>query len=271
MAEKKFQDLDLNNAFLFSAALEDAETCRMILEIILGQPVPKVCVHTEHSLLLNSDYRSARLNIYASDEFHVEYNLEMQNENTGSLPQRSRFYQAVMDASALQPGDDYSELPPVYTVFICTFDPFNLNCYRYTFENICVEKDFPLKDGTKKIFLNTRGKNPQEVPEELVNFLHYVENSTDEYVRETDDTAIVRLHSRVSALKKNREWEHRYMQVEELIRRAELKAEKKGHRDGQEQMLKLVRHMIADGSQDQLVRLESDESFYQEMLKKYQI
>ena len=35
--EKTFQELDLCNSFLFAAALEDSETCRLVLEIILGQ------------------------------------------------------------------------------------------------------------------------------------------------------------------------------------------------------------------------------------------
>lgn len=39
---KKFKELDLSNAFLFAAALEDPQTCRLVLEIILGRKVPKV-------------------------------------------------------------------------------------------------------------------------------------------------------------------------------------------------------------------------------------
>ena len=32
-----FQELDLCNSFLFAAALEQPEICRLVLEIILGQ------------------------------------------------------------------------------------------------------------------------------------------------------------------------------------------------------------------------------------------
>ena len=39
---KKFQDLDLSNAFLFAAALEDPQTCRLVLEIILGRKVESI-------------------------------------------------------------------------------------------------------------------------------------------------------------------------------------------------------------------------------------
>lgn len=45
MAQKKtFQELDLNNAFLFAAALENPEICRMVLELILGTAISEVLV-----------------------------------------------------------------------------------------------------------------------------------------------------------------------------------------------------------------------------------
>ena len=160
--------------------MEDPETCKLILELILGKPLPDVNVRVEHSILFNSDFRSIRLDVYAEDELQVGYDLEMQNRNKGKLPKRSRFYQAEIDVGALKPGQDFEDLKPSYIIFICTFDPFEDQLYRYTFEERCLERDFPLGDETRKIFLSTKGTNSNEVPAELVNFLHYVENSSDE-------------------------------------------------------------------------------------------
>ena len=150
---KSFQELDLSNAFLFAAALEDSETCRLVLEIILGVKLPAVKVHAEHSILVSSEVRSVRLDIYANDELEVNYNVEAQNQNEGNLPKRSRYHQAEMDVSLLKPGQDFNDLKPSYVIFICTFDPFGRKLYRYTFEERCLEQDFPLGDETKKIFL----------------------------------------------------------------------------------------------------------------------
>lgn len=149
--EKSFQELDLSNAFLFAAALEDPETCRLVLEIILGEKLPPVNVHAEHSILISSDFRSVRLDIYANDEIEVNYNVEAQNKNEGNLPKRSRYHQAEMDVSSLKPGQDFNDLKPGYVIFICTFDPFGKKLYRYTFEERCLERDFPFGDETKKI------------------------------------------------------------------------------------------------------------------------
>ena len=97
MAQKKqFKDLDLSNAFLFAAALEDEETCRLVLECILGTSIDRVNVKAERSMLFSSDFRCVRLDIFASDGLNVGYNLEMQNADEGNLPQRSRYHQAEL-------------------------------------------------------------------------------------------------------------------------------------------------------------------------------
>ncbi|MCI5740901.1 MAG: Rpn family recombination-promoting nuclease/putative transposase [Lachnospiraceae bacterium] len=230
--KKTLQELDLSNSFLFAAALEDPEICQLVLEIILGSKVPKVKVHAEHSILISSEFRSVRLDIYASDELQVNYNVEAQNENEGNLAKRSRYHQAEMDVSSLKPGDDFNDLKPGYVIFICTFDPFGEGLYRYTFEERCLERNIKLGDETRKIFLNTKGKNEKEVPKELIHFLKYVENSTDDYVSGIKDDSIERLHEKVTALKRWRGLEAKYMTFEELLKRRELKGKAEGITEG---------------------------------------
>ena len=146
--KKAFQELDLSNSFLFSAALEDEETCQLVLEIILGCKVPKVKVHAEHSILVNSEFKSVRLDIYASDEMQVNYNLEAQNENEGNLAKRSRFYQAEMDVSSLKPGEDYHNLKPSYVLEAINIPKEDINSVvRFTFgENTNEEIDFVINE-----------------------------------------------------------------------------------------------------------------------------
>lgn len=272
---KKFQELDLKDAFLFAAALEDEETCRLILQLILGFSVGRVKVHAEHSLLYSSDFRSVRLDIYASDETCVEYNLEMQNEDEKNLPKRSRYHQAEMDVMSLKPGEDVNNLKPGYVVFICTFDPFGKRLYRYTFENRCLEKDMSLEDGTKKIFLSTKGTNEAEVPKELVHFLRYVENSTDKYVDSVQDKSLHAIHEKIVRLKKSRAWEGRYMKFEELLQKSKKEGLEQGLEQGldlgQSRILKLMNCMIQAGEHSELPRLEKETAFLEEMLEKYHL
>lgn len=279
MAKRSFDELNLSDAFLFASALQDEETCRLILEIILGEPVGKVHVHTEHGIFFSPDLRSVRLDVYATDELQVGYNVEMQKKDRGNLPQRSRFYQAQMDVGALKPGEDFTELKPSFVIFICTFDPFDRDLYRYTFEERCLERGFALKDGTRKIFLSTKGTNGAEVPKELVEFLRYVEDSSDACVREAEDERIGRLHRRISELKKSREWRSGYMTIGELIddSREEGHAAglQEGHvvglQEGQNRILELMEAMTANGDSHLLSKLKGDRELLEQMCEKYHI
>ena len=271
MVGKKFKDLDLKNAFLFAATLQDPETCQLILEMILGRPVSKVNVHVEHSLLYSSDFRSVRLDVYAADEMEVTYNLEMQNGEKKELPKRSRYHQAEMDVSALKPGGKFTDLKQSYVIFICTYDPFGYGLYRYTFENLCQERRFPLGDETCKIFLNTKGTNDSEVPELLVDFLHYVENSSDEYVEQVSNHKIGLLHNKVCKVKKSREWEAQYMTFEELLQDSERNGKEKGIQEERQRLLKLIKQMLSSEDAGLIADITKDEALLEQMYEKYHL
>lgn len=143
--------------------------------------------------------------------------------------------------------------------------------YRYTFETRCLEADFPLEDGTKRIFLSTVGENESDVPEELVCFLRYVTNSTDGYVERTGDLKLGKMHERIKALKQNRELEERYMQFEEMLKKERIAGYDAGQSAGSWQMWELISRMIADGKADMIPRLKSENNFYKSMLQEYHL
>lgn len=266
-----FQELDLNNAFLFALALGIPEVCRLVLELILGRPMGKIKVHIEQSLLYSTDFKSVRLDVYASEEFRLDCDIEMQNKDQKNLPKRSRFYQAEADVTALRPGEDYNCLRDNYIIFICTFDPFGKGLYRYVYENICHETGMPLNDGTKKIFLSTKGTNDSDVAPELVHFLKYVENTTDEFVEKANDPVIKRIHDKVTELKKSREWEAKYMKFEELLLDKEQEGREDGIREGMAKMSKLINQLLRDDQAEQIPLITEDPELRDRLFKKYHI
>lgn len=232
MAQKSFEELDLCNGFLFSAAMENPETCQLALECILDCQISNVTVKTEYNVLYNSDFKFIRLDVLGRDELEVSYDLEMQNENENNLPKRSRYYQAELDLAGLKPGESYEQLKPLYVIFICNFDPFGKKFYRYTFEMQCIEECFPLNDGVKRLFLSTQGENKGEVPETLIEFLGYLNNSNDKYIKKVKDVKIKRIHEKVNELKKNRDLGARYMYFEELLKSRERKGYQEAYGEG---------------------------------------
>lgn len=272
---KPFKELNLSNAFLFAAALSDEETCQMVLELILGHEIPKVSVRTEYSILFSSDFKSVRLDVYASDCYQVAYNVEMQNDDRKNLSKRCRYHQAEMDVTSLKPGQDYRDLQPCFVIFICTYDPFGDGLYRYTVENICRETGKPFGDEAMKILLSTKGKNEEEVPKELIHFLRYVEDSTEECAENTKDVSVKKLHEKVKMLKESRELEGGYMRFEELLQEREESGKAEGKAEGKEEgkavMLCLIEAMTQDGLLEQIPQLVSDPEFFRQMIKKYNL
>ena len=63
------------------------------------------------------------------------------------------------------------------------------------------------------IFFNTRGKNDNEVSKELVDFLHYLEDTTDERAAASGSERIKKIHERVRKVKLSEEIGVKYMQA----------------------------------------------------------
>ena len=121
-----------------------------------------------------------------------------------------------------------------------------------------------------KIFLNTKGKNRDETPERLVNFLQYVENSTDACVQKMDDVFVNRLHHHVTALKQSREWERRYMTFEEMLKDSKEEGREEGKEEARMQLLILIQKMNECGD-GELVPQLADKDFFMKMCEKYQL
>ena len=289
--KKEFQELDLQDAFLFAAVLEDPETCRLVLELIFGRDIGSVNVQVERSGLFSKDFRYVRFDVYAAEKVNVVYNLEMQNAHKEQLPKRARFHQAEMDATYLKPGQTFQELPESAVVFICTFDPFHSNLYRYVFEERCQETGEHLGDGTLKIFLSTVGSNEADVPPELVHFLRYVVSSTTKCAEDTRDARIQDLNRRVEALKRSRRLKEEYMTMQEMLNDSRTEAREEGlaeglaegrakgiaegkaegKAEGEDKILTLMSLMIRDGHPLDPEKLKNDKTFREEMFKKYQL
>ncbi len=259
---KSFQELEFKDAFMFAVTMEDEEICHAVLERVLGFPIKKVVVRVERTILYNPEQRGVRLDVYADDQEGSIYNVEMQTSDEKNIPKRSRYYQSQMDVDYLEPGDSFNNLPKSLVIFICTFDPCGRNRYRYTFREKCEEDGELLGDETCKVFLNTKGKNPHEVPEELVQFLKYIDNPR-EYPEDTEDELICRVRKQIVCTKRNRRVEERYMLFEEMLRDE--------RKDGQRSILCLIQAMTDDGMASEIPRLVKEPEYCKQMMEKYGI
>ena len=109
------------------------------------------CIGILKSLVYHPEYRGVRLDIYAKDEHHTHYNVEMQVKKRENLGKRSRYYHSQIDMECLTQGAAYDELPNTFVIFVCDFDPFDRELYCYTFRSECQENpSVELQDGCSR-------------------------------------------------------------------------------------------------------------------------
>lgn len=281
------KDLELTNHFLFGEVMCDPETCKTVLEIILGRKISRVKYRNrEQGVEVHPLYKGIRLDVCFADEENTIYNVEIQNENRYNIPRRSRHYQSMIDTKIMPKGVyDYSRLPDSIVIFICTFDLFGRGRYCYTFENRCIEDaNLPLRDGARKIFLNTRGKNEDETDKNLIEFLHCIEHTND---MQSENKKIRQILNRVQKVKRDAEVEGRYMTTlswlnemkadwrAEAIEEGLAEGRAEGRAEGKEQEARrysaLTVRLLEQKRYDDLEKAAKDSDFREEMYKKFGI
>ena len=145
-------------------------------------------------------------------------------------------YQGLIDSKLLPPGImDFNLLNDVFIIIITPFDPFGKGYYRYTFKNHCLESpDLYLEDGATRIFLNTHGKNEDEVSPELVEMLHFMEHTNDLEISDNNEK-LQQFRNNVKLIQENAEVGVRYMQAWEEIEYAKLEGKAEGMAQEREQ------------------------------------
>ncbi len=243
--KKSLQDLTLLDRFLFAEVMEDPKTFENILSIILGEDISiKGRPQSEHENRTSPLKRQVRLDVWAEDETDVVYNVRAQKENTKNLPHRSRFYQALIDSKLLDPGEvDFSNMKDCYSIIIAPFDLFGRGLYQYTFQMTCAETGQPLEDGATRIFLNTHGKNSEDISPELKELLYYMEHTTEEISCSTSRLQEIKNH--VNIVKSSEEIGVKYMQEweEKILEKRKARAE--GRAEGETfRLIQLIKKKI---------------------------
>ena len=282
---KTLQELNLTDDFLFDVATEELENCKAIIELTTGLRLKSLKWKSGQKVIHNlPGKRGVRLDFIAESEDGRIFDVEMQNRNEGNIPKRTRFYQALIDAPILKSGErGFDKMNPLYIIIICNYDPYGKKKYCYTFDNQCKEvPGLRLGDEVTKLLLSTKGENEEEVPKELVDFLHYVTESNENGLPDECDERLKRLHESIQEIKGSADMEVEYMKMEErerIIREEGKKAgrietileiledkgelpEEVGMKIGAETNLEVLKKWL-----HLAVKSETIEEFYEEMNK----
>ena len=219
-----------------------------LVEILLEGHVSSIqWTETEKEIRVSPQLRQIRLDVISADEKGKLYQLEMQKANTRNIPKRSRYYQAQIDVSLLEPGCvDFNQLNDLTTILVAPFDIFGYGLYRYTFEEYCQEvPELKLNDGARRIFINTKGNNPKDFSQEFLDFMDYINQTTDLVAERSKSNRIRKINDRVRSVKDSEKVGVKLMQAWEERYYDRLEAREEGHAEGmREGMRDALRNLI---------------------------
>jgi len=220
---KKFEDLTLQDDFMFCKVMQNTDLCKRLIEMILSDTIGQISyISVQHNINAYEQAKSVRFDVLVQTENGKFYDVEMQVSNEKNIPKRMRFYQAAIDISFLDKGNFYNNLNDSFIIFICTFDAIGKNKPVYTFENICLEdKNISLQDGTKKIIINADAFNNTK-NKALKGFLEYLKTgkTKNEFTR--------RIEEMIQTIKQNEQARQEYR----LMSTFEMDARYKGFTEG---------------------------------------
>lgn len=227
-----FNEIGITNDVMFGSVFQDEENCKEFLQRILNIEIQELkLVENEKTIRNHIAGKGIRIDVYVRDMEGNSYDVEMQLENTGELPLRSRYYHSEMDGYQIKRGAKYNALKESIVIFVCSFDLFAKNRSIYRFGTLC--KDDPginLDDRRETYFVYISGSR-DGLKDETVNLLDYFKTGMpmDSYTEQLED--------RVRILRGDDEWRENYMTLETKL---ELKFEdgrKVGYGQGHEQGL----------------------------------
>ena len=143
-----------DDTFMSIAFKDQIKETKFLIDTITGMNVTVIEAKTQ-DFIPNLLKHEARLDIFARDSDGRVYHFEIQRARDGATERRARFTAAVVDTKLLEKGEDYTELPERYTIFITETDFFGKGLPLYHVENRIRELDYePFEDGGHIIYVN---------------------------------------------------------------------------------------------------------------------
>ena len=138
--------------------------------------------------------RDICLDIDADDDAGKEYNIEVQRADKGADRKRARYHSSILDAHLLHPGDDFSNLPETFVIFITENDVIGKGKPIYSIERRIDDTDELFDDGEHIIYVNGADKDAST---ELGKLMH------DFFCTDPDDMNYKKLADKVRYFKED--------------------------------------------------------------------
>ena len=207
--EEKWEQAWLDDAFIFYKVMtENPDICKKLIEVLLNIKIEKLELVGEKIMFADFTSKGIRMDIYAKNADKT-FDLEIQVLDTKELPERSRYYQSVIDVDTLKKGEFYSDLKDGHIIFICMKDIFKKERAIYNFQNFCEEdKEIKLNDRTYKHFFIAENYDKIEKETEVKAFLKMLATrKTETNLAKEIETKIIKAKTNIDTRRGFMEWD----------------------------------------------------------------
>ncbi len=143
----------------------------LVLRIITGkQDLTITNCQTQKDMKRLAGARSICLDAYGTDTTGKKYDLEIQRKDKGADPHRVRYHSSVMDVENLDAGQEFNELPEIYTIFIVEKDFYGMGKPVYSIERINIDTGKLFEDGEHILYVNGEYRGASDIGKLMYDF-----------------------------------------------------------------------------------------------------
>lgn len=153
----------MDDTFMTQVFSGDLECTEELLKIILKRNDLSVIKSVTQLTIGNLFGRSVRLDIYANDATGKQYDIEVQQDDSGAVPERARLNSALFDSRLTTSGEKYKEMPETYIIFITSNDVLKGGLPVYTIERTIQETGELFGDKAHIVYVNGSYRGNDEV------------------------------------------------------------------------------------------------------------
>ena len=166
---KAFRPID--DEFMRIILRNNKPLAEFILQVITDKKDLKITEEvTQYDLKRLVGARAICLDAYCTDDAGKKYDIEIQRADAGANPHRARYHSSAMDVENLSSGQDFTELPDTYTIFITEKDFYGTGLPVYLIDRVNKGTGQDFGDGEHIIYVNGEYEGDSEIGDLMHDF-----------------------------------------------------------------------------------------------------
>ena len=172
---EEIRKLNLTSDLLSSVVFEDKLALQDVLRILTGIHELKVTRVEPQRSYRNLYGHGSVADVWAEDECHTQYNMEIQIAENEDHLRRSRFIQSRIDSRVLNTGISYGKLPELYMIFITEKDFLRAGNSLAEVVRTIKGTRKQIDNGVHEIYVNLEHSSENEELQRLLSYFRHTE------------------------------------------------------------------------------------------------